>query len=188
MSFQRQASDLCDRTSIKYLTRVDAGMMQNRAEMHVELSEQALQSMICLCLCWEGLAVVWSVSGLFTQFNTNSSRITAWHRASSLQCNTRTERHNRTERQTVTMEQFRRWRLEHSHIHSLLVNPVTKNKPDMRKIGRTFSLFSCDTKIKDTAVAREHMLVFDVLYDIQLLLRYRYFVMSEMLNTYSAAM
>lgn len=51
MSFQRQALDLCDRTSIKYLTRVDAGMMQNRAEMHVELSEQALQSMICLCLC-----------------------------------------------------------------------------------------------------------------------------------------
>lgn len=121
--FQRQASDLCDRTSIKHLTRVDTAIMQNRAEMHVELSEQALlQCMICLCLCWtewEGLAVVWSVSGLFTQFNTNSSRITAWHWASSLQCNTRTERHNRTERQTVTMKQFRRWRLEHSHTLSV---------------------------------------------------------------------
>lgn len=57
--------------------RCNTGIMWDRAEMHVELSEQqALQCMICLCekaLQWCDLLF----QGLFTQFNTNSSRITA---------------------------------------------------------------------------------------------------------------
>lgn len=35
------------------------------------------------------------------------------------------------------------------------VRPVTKNKPDTRKTGRTFGLFSRDTNIKDTQLSVE---------------------------------
>jgi len=57
----------------------------------------------------------------------------------------------------------------------------------MRKIGRTFSLFSCDTKIKAhrsslrAYVGVRRYTICSHYFDIA-------FVMSEMLNTYSAVM